>query len=440
MDQEPASARPGEPTSAPATIAVIGAGAAGLMAAIFAAGGPRRAGPEGHAAASAAGGKRVLLLERTHEGGKKILMSGGGRCNVLPSELDPSRYVTASSPNTMKKILLSWPLREQRRFFEEALGMPLALEEETGKLFPISNRARDVRDRLRALAESLGVEVRCDSHVTDLEPLDGRWRVHLDGGVIDSSAVIVATGGLSVPATGSDGTGLDIVRRLGHTIHDVYPALTPLTARPHRYAGLSGVSLPVTIVAAGVKPRFATHGGFLFTHKGYSGPAVLNVSHLAILSKRRGGPRQEFQVQWTPLDAEAWERALRGGDGTVGGLLRRHLPVRLVEALLEDVRVDAAVPLAQLDRESRRRVVDALTRHPLPWTSDEGYAKAEVTGGGVALGEVDPRTLESRLRPGLFLCGEILDAFGPIGGYNFAWAWATGRAAGTAASRATTKA
>ena len=116
--------------------------------------------------------------------------------------------------------------------------------------------------------------------------------------------------------------------------------------------------------------------------------------------------------------------------------MRRHLPVRLVEALLEDVRVDAAVPLAQLDRESRRLVVDALTRHPLPWTSDEGYAKAEVTGGGVALGEVDPRTLESRLRPGLYICGEILDAFGPIGGYNFAWAWATGRAAGTAASMA----
>ncbi|HET9951334.1 MAG TPA: aminoacetone oxidase family FAD-binding enzyme [Candidatus Eisenbacteria bacterium] len=436
MPQESASPRNSERAPAPITIAVVGAGAAGLMAAIFAAGGPRRGGAEGHAAASAAGGRRVLLLERTHEGGKKILMSGGGRCNVLPSELDPSRYVTASSPNTMKKILLSWPLREQRRFFEETLGMPLALEEETGKLFPISNRARDVRDRLRTLAESLGVEVRCDSRVTDLEPLDGRWRVHLDGRALDAATVILATGGLSVPATGSDGIGLEIARRLGHTIHDTYPALTPLTARPHRYAGLAGVSLPVTIVAEGVKPRFATHGGFLFTHKGFSGPAVLNASHLAILSKRRGGPRQEFQVAWTPLDGEAWDRALRGGDGTVGGLLRRHLPARLADALLEDARVDAAIPLAQLDRESRRRVVDALTRHPLPWTSDEGYAKAEVTGGGVALGEVDPRTLESRLRPGLYLCGEILDAFGPIGGYNFAWAWATGRAAGMAASRA----
>lgn len=414
-------------------IVVVGAGAAGFMAAIFAAGGPGSAGTA--RAATADSTPRVLLLERTHEGGKKILMSGGGRCNVLPSVLDPARYVTASSPNTMKKILLSWPLREQRRFFEETLGMPLALEEETGKLFPVTNKARDVRDRLRALAERWGVEVRCGARVDGLEPAaTGGWRVLLaGGGEIEADRVIVATGGLSVPATGSDGVGIDIVRRLGHTIHDLYPALTPLTATPHRYASLSGVSLPVTIAAPGAKPRFVTRGGFLFTHKGYSGPAVLNASHLAILSKRAGGPRQTFLVQWTSLDAEAWDRLLRQGDGTVGGVLRRHVPARLAEALLADAEVDGGLPLAHLDRDARRRVVEAMTRHPLPWTGDEGYAKAEVTGGGVALEEVDPRTLESRIHPGLHLCGEILDAFGPIGGYNFAWAWATGRAAGAAA-------
>ncbi len=414
-------------------IVVVGAGAAGFMAAVFAAGGPDDSGSarSGHSGAS----PRVLLLERTSEGGKKILMSGGGRCNVLPSELDPARYVTASSSNTMKKMLLSWPLREQRRFFEETLSMPLALEEETGKLFPVTNKAREVRDRLRALADRLGVEVRGDAMVTGLEPATaGGWRVLLaGGGTIEADRVIVATGGLSVPATGSDGTGIDIVRRLGHTIHDLYPALTPLTASPHRYAALSGVSLPVTITAPGAKPRFSTRGGFLFTHKGYSGPAVLNASHLAILSKRRGGSRQAFLVQWTALGESAWDRLLREAEGTVGGVLRRHLPTRLVDALLDDAEVSGSLPLAHLDRESRRRVVEAMARHPLPWTGDEGYGKAEVTGGGVALEEVDPRTLESRLHPGLYLCGEILDAFGPIGGYNFAWAWATGRAAGMAA-------
>src|SRR5439155_6940634 len=123
----------------------IGAGAAGFMAAIFAAGGP---GGDDAGADSPKAQRRVLLLERTHDGGRKILMSGGGRCNVLPSELDAARFVTASSPNTMKKLLLAWPLREQRRFFEEDLGIQLALEEGTGKLFPVSNKAKDVRDSL----------------------------------------------------------------------------------------------------------------------------------------------------------------------------------------------------------------------------------------------------------------------------------------------------
>jgi hypothetical protein len=135
-------------------------------------------------------------------------------------------------------------------------------------------------------------------------------------------------------------------------------------------------------------------------------------------------------VQWTELDAAAWDGLLREGAGTVISLLRRHLPDRLAEALLADAGVDGSRGFAQLRREERRRLVAALAEHPLPWTGDEGYRKAEVTGGGVALSEVDPRTLESRRHPGLFLCGELLDAFGPIGGYNFLWAWATGRAAG----------
>ena len=407
---------------------MIGAGAAGFMAAIFAAGGEHR----------------VILIERTHDGGRKILMSGGGRCNVLPSEIDPKRFVTASSPNTLKKLLLAWPLREQRQFFEEDLGIPLALEEETGKLFPISNKAKDVRDRLRAMAERNGVQMRFDTSVTELEPALGAgtsagappsWRVKLsNGSALLASRVIIATGGLSIPATGSDGTGIDIVRRLGHTIHDTYPALTPLTATPHKYAALSGISLPVTLEAPGPKRKFTTRGGFLFTHKGYSGPSVLNLSHLAILSKRAGGATQEIFARWTERDAKAWDNALREGEGTVLAALRRgNLPARLAEALLEDARVDGAKSLAQLSRDERLRVVEALTHHRLPWTGDEGYKRAEVTGGGVALDEIDPRTLESRLHPGLYLCGEILDAFGPIGGYNFAWAWSTGRTAGMAA-------
>ena len=231
------------------------------------------------------------------------------------------------------------------------------------------------------------------------------------------------------------------MRRLGHTIHETSPALTPLTATPHKYAALSGVSLPVTLEAPdperspSPKRKFTTGGGFLFTHKGYSGPSVLNLSHLATLSKRGGGPPQEIFARWTERDAMAWDVALRVGEGTVLTAIRHHVPTRLAEALLEDARVDGATQLSQLSRDARLRVIEALTHHRLPWTGDEGYKRAEVTGGGVALDEIDPRTLESRLHPGLYLCGEILDAFGPIGGYNFAWAWSTGRAAGMAARK-----
>lgn len=399
---------------------ILGAGAAGLVAAIFA----------------AERGRRVLLLERTKDGGRKILVSGGGRCNVLPSAVEPGRFVTDSSPNTLRKILLSWPLPEQRRFFEEEVGLALALEPETGKLFPASNSAREVRDRLMALARRRGVEIRFEATAASLTPpADGSraWKVWLrEGETILAGAVIVATGGLSLPGTGSDGTGLEIVRRLGHTIHPTYPALTPLTLDPPRYAGLAGISKEVTLTAPGPKRPFTTHGGFLFTHRGYSGPAVLDISHVAVRSRLAGGPLQTLHVQWTSLDDDAWDRALRESPGTVFGLLRRHLPDRLAEALLAEAKVDGARPLSQLRREERLRLVEILTRHPLPWNGDGSYAKAEVTGGGVALSEVDPRSLESRRHPGLFLCGEILDAFGPIGGYNFLWAWATGRAAGLA--------
>ena len=406
-------------------IVVIGAGAAGCMAAIFA----------------ARAGRRTVLLERTRDGGRKILISGGGRCNVLPSRVDPGQYFTASSRNTLKKMLLSWPLPDQRRFFEEEVGISLALEEESGKLFPASNKARDVRDGLLELARRSGARIRFDSRVVGLRPGgEGEpWRVLLDGGEqIAAARVIVATGGLSVPATGSDGTGLRIVQQLGHTLHDTYAALTPLVAEPSPHADLAGISLEVRMEAPLGKGRLETAGGFLFTHRGYSGPTVLNVSHLAV--RTADGPvgdRHPIYVQWTPLDAAAWERLLmERSTGTVANVVRRHLPGRLADALLTEAGVDDTRTLPQLRRDERQRLVETLARYPLPWTGHEGYKKAEVTGGGVPLGEVDPRTLESRVAPGLHLCGEILDCFGPIGGYNFFWAWATGRAAGLGAAGA----
>ncbi len=410
-------------TDADLPIVVVGAGAAGTMAAIFA----------------AAGGRRTLLVERTRDGGRKILISGGGRCNVLPSEVGADRYFTESSRNSLKKMLLSWPLDQQRRFFENEVGIPLALEPETGKLFPESNRARDVRDGLVALARRRGAETRFDTRVVGLRPPLGTepWKVLVDGGEeIGAAAVVLATGGLSVPATGSDGTGFRIVRQLGHGLNETYAALTPLTSNPPVHAELAGVSLEVTLDAPLAKGSLQSRGGFLFTHRGYSGPTVLNVSHLAVRSADwEPARRQPVYAQWTAMDARGWEALLlESGPGTIGSLVRRQLPQRLADRLLDESGVDPERTRSQLRREERARLVEALARYRLPWTGDEGYKKAEVTGGGVPLGEVDPRTGESRVAPGLFLCGEILDCFGPIGGYNFFWAWATGRAAGLGAA------
>ena len=401
-------------------IAVIGAGAAGLMAAIHA------AGP----------GRRVSLYESTSDGGRKILISGGGRCNVLPSVLDPKAYVTASSPNTMRNILRSWPLAEQQRFFEDDVGVPLVLEPETGKLFPVANKARVVRDSLLHLAERRGVEFVPNTKLVDLVASDGHWKlIFAQTAPVVADAVILATGGLSVPQTGSDGVGLALLTRLGHTLHPTYPALTPLTLNPPRFTDLAGISLTVTLTASSLSERRSATGGFLFTHRGYSGPTVLDVSHIAVRGKLAGDPPAALSVHWGTRTVAQWEASLSPGAQTVATAVRQWLPSRLVDRLLVDAGVPGTTVLAQLTRSDRNKVLDTLTRYPLPWTADEGYQKAEVTGGGVSLGEVQPRTLESRLLPGLFLAGELLDAFGPIGGYNFAWAWATGRLAGLGATR-----
>ncbi len=412
---------PAARSSAPRRVAVIGAGAAGMLAAIFA----------------ATEDAETLLLERTADGGRKILISGGGRCNILPARVDERRFVTDSSPHSLRNILRSWPLAEQIAFFERELGQPLVEEAESAKLFPSSNRARDVRDGLLALAARRGARFVPHTTVTDLVPGDRGWRVLAERAEpLEVDAVIVATGGLSVPKTGSDGAGLTILRRLGHVVHPTYPALTPITDAGGAFAPLAGVSLPVTITARSDGRQASATGGFLFTHHGYSGPSVLDVSH--VLTRAEGAERRaaRLQVRWSALDEDGWARALRpAGTRTVGGVVRRELPERLADALLAAAGVAPATALAQLRREERTRLIETLTRGELPWTGDEGYKKAEVTGGGVSLAEVDPRTLESRRTPGLHICGEALDAFGPIGGYNFLWAWATGRAAGRAAAQ-----
>jgi len=398
--------------SAP-SVAVVGAGAAGLVAASFA----------------AASGASVTLLERTKDGGRKILISGGGRCNVLPSVLAPERFVTDSPAHLLRNMLRAWPLHEQREFFERELDVPLALEEESGKLFPRSNRARDIRDGLVAYARASGVEIRFDTTVMDLSSTASAFTIATSNGNLQCDRVVLATGGLSVPATGSDGTGLTVAQRLGHTMVDTYPALAPLLAKNETHASLAGVSLDVRLRAKSGSRVIESVGGFLFTHRGYSGPSVLDLSHLT-----ERGSTPVIRAQWSTLAAADWESEFDARSASVSTILARYIPARLAEQLMIDAGVLLDRRTSSFTRPERIRLIEMLTSYPLPWSGNEGYKKAEVTGGGVALAEVDSKTLESKRVPGLYLCGEMLDAFGPIGGHNFSWAWATGRAAGIAAA------
>jgi predicted Rossmann fold flavoprotein len=390
---------------------------------------------------AASSGAETILLESTKDGGRKILISGGGRCNILPSVLDESRFVSDSPRHLVRRFLRAWSLREQIDFFQSDAAIPLVEEPQSGKLFPESQSGKDVRDRLLALARRRGTTVLTSSRVTGLTPPSRLqpgtpWQVHrYEAATLSADAVIVATGGLSVPQTGSDGTGLRLVEALGHTVRPAYAALTPLTANPAPFATLAGISLPVGIKAHANGVSAAAEGGFLFTHRGYSGPAVLDISHVAVRSRLETATPARVIVQWTPRNEASWASILRAGAArSIGRVLSSEMPQRLAEALIDAANVNPRRTLSNLSRQERHRLIEVLVRTELPWTGDEGYKKAEVTGGGVRLSEVDPRTMESRRHRGLFLCGEMLDAFGPIGGHNFFWAWATGRAAGLSAA------
>lgn len=405
-----------------ADLAILGAGAAGLAAARF-------------AALAAPSGARVAVLEGSREPGRKILISGGGRCNVLPAESEERDFFTQGSRAVLRRLLASWPLAEQRAWFEEELGLPLVLEAGTGKLFPATQSARTVRDALLRAARGAGAALLWPWRAAAVVPEGGGFVLTSDDGrVLRCRRLILATGGRSVPKTGSDGAGYGFARALGHSILPQYPALAPLTTGEARFRALSGIALPVRWRARrDGKVAEERVRELLFTHHGFSGPAVLDASHWWT----RDGA--EIRVDWGALGHGEWDRALDPGDEGrrgVGATLERALPARLAAALCDVAGVDPATQRAQLDRARRERLLATLADYPLPVSGTRGFAVAEVTGGGVPLGEADPRTLESRACPGLHLCGEILDAIGRIGGFNFQWAWATGRLAGRAAAAA----
>lgn len=398
-------------------VLVIGGGPSGMTAAYFA----------------AKSGADVLLVDSRPSPGEKILLSGGGRCNILPLSVEPDAYVTDSSPHSLRKILLSWPLEEVRGFLEGPIGLRLIDQKRTGKVFPAgSGGGAEVRDAFIKTLRRTGVKVRGKCRVVDVLP-DERRRVVVESGPgIVAAHVVVATGGRSYPKTGSDGFGFELAERLGHTPIPPYPALVPLYGGTPAHHGLAGLSLPVRLSVGEGATRTSLAGDFLFTHRGYSGPVVLNAAH-AFARRRPNEATPSVRASWLDRDASEWDDVVAPGPGTVRAALAKALPGRLGDVLLQELGLYDA-ERSTLRRDDREQVLGALSNYELPVERAGGYAEAEVTGGGIPLGEVLPRTLGSRFVPTVFFCGEVLDAFGPIGGHNFLWAFVTGRLAGLGAA------
>ena len=407
-----------------ADLAIVGAGAAGLATAIFAA----RAQP----------GVRVRCFDGARHLGAKILVSGGSRCNVTNREVR-DRDFWGGPPAIVRRVLRAFPSPRAIEFFT-ALGVDLH-EEEDGKLFPDSNRSRTVLDALLGEAARLGVALSPGVRVTDIRPSPETMVVDTTAGHCHARAVVLATGGRSLPKTGSDGFGYELARRCGHGYVETTPALAPLLLDGKRHQALAGISHRVVLTVQAAAARLRLEGPLLWTHFGASGPVVLNASrhwHRSRLDGNAGDVLLQVCPGETFESIDAWlhEEARRRPRARVSTVLARRLPAAVADAWARCAGVEEDVVMAHLPREDRRRLVHALVETPLRVRDSRGYGYAEVTAGGVPLTEIDPSTMQSRVCPRLYLVGEILDVDGRLGGFNFQWAWASGWVAGHAAARA----
>ena len=409
-------------------VLIAGAGAAGLATAIFAG---RRA-----------PGLRILLLDGASKPGAKILISGGSRCNVTNASVDETDF-WGGRRTIIRRVLRAFPVPDTVAFFRD-LGVTLH-EEADGKLFPDTNRSRDVLDALLRGCANAGVTLAGGARVLSVSRgRDGRFRANTARGAIAARCVVLATGGASLPKSGSDGAGYAIAASLGHTIVPITPALAPLVLDPSEvraiHAGLSGVSHDVEIAvrATGVAP-VRLRGSLLWTHFGVSGPVALDASRHWARARLEG---RDPAVTINLLPGERFETLEARWLGDVSSRPRAStrsllasLPDAVAAAVLHALAIDPRRPLARLSRDDRRALAHAVLAWPLPVVDTRGYSYAEATAGGVELSEIDPGTMESRVCPGLLLAGEILDVDGRIGGFNFQWAWSSARVAAETASR-----
>ena len=399
---------------------VIGAGAAGLVCAAHAAG----------------RGRRVLLLEKSRKPGVKNLMSGGTRCNIT-HDCDARGIVAAFGNNGkfLHSALAALGPRETVTLFEDE-GVATKVED-TGKVFPVSDRALDVLDALLRRLKRSGATLSVGEPVTTLSLLpDGGFSVVTPLRQITARHVLITTGGRSYPGCGTTGDGYGFAAQFGHAIVPTRPALVPLTVQPAWVGELRGITLPdvqLKVIEEN-KPLAVRRGSMLFAHFGLTGPAPLDVSRAV-----SGHPKPAslvLEMDLLPGEPEpAFDEFVRvetaaNGKKQLAVVLADKLPRRVCDQLLLLAELPIDRKAAALSKVERQKLVAAVKRLRVPLRGTLGFEKAEVTAGGVSLDEVDSRTMQSKRQPGLYFAGEVLDLDGWIGGYNFQSAWSTGWLAG----------
>lgn len=406
-------------------VAVVGAGAAGLVAALRA----------------AELGRRIVLLEKNPRPGVKILMSGGTRCNIT-HDTDNRGIVAAYGPSGrfLHSALAALSVADSVRLFEDE-GVATKVED-TGKVFPVSNRASDVLDALLRRLHRSGATLALGEPLTDLRATDDGFTLATPARQLAARRVILSTGGKSYPGSGTTGDGYRFAAQFGHTIVPPRPALTPVTTAEPWVAGLRGVTLPDAAlrVVEGTTTLASRRGSLLFAHFGLTGPVALDVSRVV---SGHPAPRTlalelDLLPSWPEPEVDRFLQAesLASGKKQLANVLATLVPHRLAETLLTLTNQPADRKAAGLSKVDRQRLVQVVKRLRIPVTGTLGFEKAEVTAGGVALDEVDSRDMQSKRQPGLYIAGELLDLDGPIGGYNFQAAWSTGWLAGTRAAEA----